>query len=399
MPIGNPQPIANNPQLNAVRQQMAAHLQARLPGGGAGVLAGQVPTAPPGIRGLNGPPVARPIRASTGALQFRDFAAFQQHLQQEVQNHPAGTPAHATAQRNLQRAEVLYRHYRLGNDVDGPRILHRRGQQPQEMYRNTASHFEGWTRMEGGGTPTGNVPMLQATPRMNEAYANAERHGFVYNPLGVQARLVAEQPPPPPGAAAAGGAPAANVDAAHDMQSNFAWLMGAMHNGESFDLVGPVTQPSVERGSTPGEASALLREVRALVAHGYVVTGVRQGLGGVPIISMAPGPGFNPANVTMASLNAAAPVTMPTAGELQNLTNMGLYDAGFDASPEALAVNTANETMTRLERVVATRERNGGTVDRNDATQRRNITTWSGGNRINGDNPILNPPQPPPGED
>lgn len=272
-------------------------------------------------------------------------------------------PENRRTARNWQRAPTLHEHYRLGADAPGARLLHRRGQVEQEHYRETL------TRMHSVTRTTDRDPRLMTIPEFGETSARAEdelhQRGHIYDPVGVERR--------------AGTRP----DSGHDMQSNFAWALGAMHAGHDFEMVGPLSDRSLARGSRPtgdgAEASALLREVRALTSGGYRPEEPRE-VQGVPISRLvAP---TRARSATMRDLHRWAPPTMPDQVERGALQRTGLLAPNIDAHP-------TSQRMGALRTITHTFQRDAGLQQ-----------TWSGGTRVQRSMTVgafLTPPPPQPG--
>lgn len=275
----------------------------------------------------------------------------------------------ATAKKNIERAPVLYEHYRLGNDIPGPRMLHRRGQNPTENYRTLATLLHSiemtW---KGDGDPTESLPNLYALDKGLSAENFLHTTGKIYDPVGVEHTFKGKFE-------GKGG---------HDMQSNFSWLMGAMHRGEKFELVGPVTENSLERGSTKGEASALLREIRALVKAGYEVSETKTS-GDNTIIVLSPGKDFDPSKVTMQTLDQSAPVTMPDESEKLDLEKMGLLDRKFDTQEQNLEMG---KKMDELETLSNKRDNMKKKYNHENGNDLDKITSWKSTTKIKGDTPL-----------
>ncbi len=275
----------------------------------------------------------------------------------------------ATAKKNIERAPVLYEHYRLGNDIAGPRMLHRRGQNETENYRTLATLLHSiemtW---EGEGDPTDSLPNLYALDKGLSAENYLHTTGKIYDPVGVEHTFKGKFE-------GKGG---------HDMQSNFSWLMGAMHRGEKFELVGPVTEKSLERGSQKGEASALLREIRALVKAGYEVSETKTS-GDNTIIVLAPGKDFDPSKVTMLTLGQSAPISLPDENEKQDLEKMGLLDRKFDSKEQNLEMG---KKMEELETLSKKRENMKKKFNHENGENLDKIKSWQSTTQIKGDTPL-----------
>lgn len=371
------------------------------------------------MQGLQQPMVQK-VKIQSPPKQYQDFRSFEKGLTQlrdnlklQLQNSPQDKSLEAkldTAEKNLQRAPVLYEHYRLGNDVPGPRLLHRRGQNDTEKYRNTATLLHSIDMTWGGkGTKTGDLPLLYAYDKGHSAEDFLHTTGKIYDPIGVESHFKPWKEAPglkkaPPKVQPKklklemgnqqGNKPLNFLDlikmqkkdvkngnevqegssldqlskvqnqkiqenqvevmpSGHDMQSNFAWLLGAMHNGETFELVGPITENSLMRGSKDheNEASALLREIRALLDAGYqVVENPLVGTQQTPIITLVPGPKFDPSKVTLESLSESAPNTEPDKQELLNLEKIGIFTPKFDVEKGPIDLGVVNEKMELLQK-------------------------------------------------
>ncbi len=368
------------------------------------------------MQGLQQPMVQK-MKLQSPPKQYKDFQSFQKGLAQhrdgikaQLQNKPQDKELLAklaTANKNLQRAPVLYEHYRLGNDVSGPRLLHRRGQNDTEKYRNTATLLHSIDMTWGGqGTKTSDLPLLYAYDKGHSAEDFLHTTGKIYDPIGVESSfkpweeapgLKPEKPKVAPKKLKLEMGQSNNkkplslfeqikmqkrevkglnqesslsqlesqqqkkveknkvevMPSGHDMQSNFAWLLGAMHNGETFELVGPITENSLMRGSKDhqNEASALLREIRALLDAGYeVVENPNVGTQQTPIITMVPGPKYDPGKITLESLDQSAPNTKPDKQELQLLEKIGIFSPKFDEDKGPHDLGVINEKMEILQK-------------------------------------------------
>ncbi|MBO1319281.1 hypothetical protein [Acanthopleuribacter pedis] len=321
------------------------------------------------------------------------------------QNNPDLKAQLKTAEKNLERAEVLYEHYRLGNDVRGPRMLHRRGQDPKEQYRNLGSQLHAINMTwQGQGDKTQDLPILYAFDKGSSAKEHLHSQGIIYDPVGVEHKLAKWSPrkevneqqkvevvkvPPKKKLQFKGNNFLAQIQnmktkeskqpsesfkslekkmktktqdnivesqkkpevkLGHDMQSNFAWLLGAMHNGEPFELVGPLTERSLARGSNEEEASALLREIRGLLRNGYELKPENQTLGTKqnPIIVLTPKQGYDPDKVTLESLDQSAPVSLPDEEEKKLYREMGLLVDGFDDQKQTKDLNELQKSVNEM---------------------------------------------------
>lgn len=245
-------------------------------------------------------------------------------------HRPATHPENRRTRRNWQRADILHEHYRLGADRPGARLLHRRAQVPDEHYREIQTRIHAVTR-------TGNRDARAMTiPDFGRESALAERalhaSGHIYDPAGVEARA---------------GGPAPGLG--HDMQSNFAWLLGAIHARHDFEMVGPMSQRSLSRGSRPAppspdaEPSALLREVQALSRTGYRQAPTTQ-VHGVPIIPLT-APRMPRRTPALRDLDRAAPPTMPTPLQETRLRSTGMLMPDVDQQPASARMG-ALRTLT-----------------------------------------------------
>ena len=293
------------------------------------------------------------------------FESFKQGLKQEktalllkMANEPNTDEMRSelrTINKNIERAEVLYEHFRLGNDVEGPRMLHRRGQRPPEEYRTfqTMLHSVEMT-WKGDGDATETLPK----PYFFDKAVSAENHlhsqGIIYDPVGVEQKFKQLEPKPKkvlnkPNKDDPVSTPYKGPEKkGHDMQSNFAWLMGAVHRKENFELVGPLTKNNLERGSGKKEASALLREVRALLAIGYEVSKEVKGTEEMPVDVLTPPKDLDPAKITMSSLNQSAPNTLPEELEIQELHEKGLFIEDFDTTKSSSQQNQVYAEVNAL---------------------------------------------------
>ncbi len=251
---------------------------------------------------------------------------FRRMLAAERMTSWSDTEATAESKRtsvNWQRAPTLYEHYQLGSRGPGARLLHRRAQVETENYREVQ------TRMHSVSRVMGQDARAMTIPEFGEKSLAAEqllhRSGHIYDPAGVERR--AQRAMRKPGNVGKGFG--------HDMQSNFAWLLGAVHAQHDFEMVGPMSKRSLSRGSKPpGTASsALLREVQALNSAGFKADKPID-TSGVPIIRMR-SPRGKP-SVTMRDLDEAAPKTMPGLRELARLEKSRVYQAKVDAQPANL---------------------------------------------------------------
>ena len=238
---------------------------------------------------------------------------------------------------NWRRAPALVEHYRLGADNPDNRVLHRRAQVQEEHYREVQTGMHAINRTSGEDARESTLETFQQ--RSLAAEETLHQHGHIYDPVGVEQR--------------AGGV---GHGFGHDMQSNFAWLLGAIHAGHNFDLVGPLSDRSLTRGSKPrlpspeAEPSALLREVQALTAPsvGYTVGGSASQKG-VPIIPIA-APRMPKGSVTMSDLNEAAPALIPGDAAQQALRDQGLLRPNIDNEPESArlgAVRTMSQSFRK----------------------------------------------------
>ncbi|CAM2011256.1 hypothetical protein [Acanthopleuribacter pedis] len=377
------------------------------------------------IQELSQPAPKRIEKTDVKPVTYRSFDDFKSDLAQDVKdiklalqehkNHPGLEAQLKIAEKNLERAEVLYEHYRLGNDVPGPRMLHRRGQNPTEKYRNTATMLHSMNMTwKGQGTKTQELPVLYAMDKAHTAEDFLHSTGKIYDPIGVQNKLKEWGTPDPSLKSKKKDNGNQKVDIqeeqqivkkpksqpkerkkpmsfldqikqrenkpvdleafskieqrqknnlqksmvqqepknlGHDMQSNFSWLLGAMHRGEPFELVGPLTPRSLIRGSNPDEGSALLREIRALLQNGYEVKEENQTLGTkqTPVIVFTPVEDYDPKEVTMMRLDISAPNDKPKEDELELYTQLGIFRKGFDQEQGPLDLGTVTKKMDVLD--------------------------------------------------